>query len=82
MKNKAVIRLEIEFSDPSLCKSVLKALEPEIRNPPSSNVFMDVERKDSKLVIILESGDLGDLRAGVNSILYWFYAMFSSLEKV
>ncbi len=64
---EASVILEFDL-DPSVCSAVSEALQPEIKR--GSEWFVEAEVKmadDGHLKLLLKSGDLDNLRAGVNS---------------
>ena len=68
---------EVEIS---VCnEAVLKALIPEVTNPPPTS-RTSLEVKGSKIVI--KAKDASALRAAVNSFMYWIYSASESLKAV
>jgi len=69
MKSRIVVHLN--FPAEERLKSVLGALEPETKTPPSPRSRVKVEGRGSSLILSFEATDTSALRAAVNSYLRW-----------
>jgi len=69
MKSRIVVRLN--FPAEERLKSVLGALKPETKTPPSFRSRVKVEGRGSSLILSFEATDTSALRAAVNSYLRW-----------
>jgi len=61
---------------------VFKALEPEIKTPPTMRSQAFLEKENSFLILKIEAKDTVALRAAVNAYLRWINSMISVLEVV
>jgi tRNA threonylcarbamoyladenosine modification (KEOPS) complex Pcc1 subunit len=80
MKRCAIIRLN--FQSEKYLKTVLNAMKPETREPPSGRSRTEVEEEDGKLVVGFEAEDTSALRAAINAYLRWIALVQNTLETV
>jgi tRNA threonylcarbamoyladenosine modification (KEOPS) complex Pcc1 subunit len=80
MKANALIRLKLP-SEKHL-EIVFKALEPEVRTPPTMRSQTFLEKENTFLILKIEAKDTVALRAAVNAYLRWINSMTSVLEAL
>jgi tRNA threonylcarbamoyladenosine modification (KEOPS) complex Pcc1 subunit len=80
MKANALMRLK--FPSEKQLEIVFKALEPEVRTPPTMRSQAFLEKENSFLILKIEAKDTVALRAAVNAYLRWINSMISVLEVV
>jgi tRNA threonylcarbamoyladenosine modification (KEOPS) complex Pcc1 subunit len=80
MKANALVRLK--FPSEKQLEIVFKALEPEIKTPPTMRSQAFLEKENSFLILKIEAKDTVALRAAVNAYLRWINSMISVLEVV
>lgn len=64
-------------------KVILKALEPEVRRPPTMRSQATLKAENDLLIIDVRANDTVALRAALNAYLRWIsgiYSVFSTLE--
>jgi len=69
---KYVARIKLEGL---LKEAILRALKPEIENPPPGRSEVRLEGDE----IVISSNDVASLRASINSFLYWIHAQKESI---
>lgn len=80
MKANALVRLK--FPSQKHLEIVLKALEPEVRTPPTIRSQVFLEKDNTFLILKIAARDTVALRAAVNAYLRWINSMISVLEVV
>ena len=80
MKANALVRLK--FPSEKQLEIVFKALEPEIKTPPTMRSQAFLEKENTFLILKIEAKDTVALRAAVNAYLRWINSMISVLEVV
>lgn len=80
MKTNALVRLK--FPSKKHLEIVFKALEPEVRTPPTMRSRAILEKEDTFLVLKIEARDTVALRAAVNAYLRWINSMTNVLETL
>jgi len=80
MKANALVRLK--FPSEKHLEIVFKALEPEIKTPPTMRSQAFLEKENTFLILKIEAKDTVALRAAVNAYLRWINSMISVLEVV
>lgn len=78
MKANALMRLK--FPSEKYLEIVFKALEPEVREPPTMRSKAILEKEGKFLVLKIEAKDTVALRAAVNAYLRWINSMANVLE--
>ncbi|MDI6847469.1 MAG: KEOPS complex subunit Pcc1 [Candidatus Bathyarchaeia archaeon] len=78
MKANALVRLK--FPSEKYLEIVFKALEPEVRKPPTMRSQTILEKEGNFLVLRIEAKDTVALRATVNAYLRWINSMTKVLE--
>jgi len=78
MKTNALIRLK--FSSKKHLEVIFKALEPEVRKPPTMRSRANLEKEGLFLVLKIKAKDTVALRASVNAYLRWINSMRNVLE--
>ncbi len=78
MKANALMRLK--FPSEKHLEIVFKALEPEVRKPPTMRSRAILEKEGKFLVLKIEARDTVALRAAVNAYLRWINSMTKVLE--
>lgn len=78
MKANALMRLK--FPSEKHLEIVFKALEPEVRKPPTMRSRAILEKEGKFLVLKIEARDTVALRAAVNAYLRWINSMANVLE--
>jgi len=69
MRAHIVIRLNLP-SERHIA-TVLRALKPEAKSPPTPRSRVRVDGEGSKLAVCFEASDTSALRAAINSYLHW-----------
>lgn len=69
MKAQAIVRLR--FPSEEILSTVLRALEPETKNMPTSRSRVQMEGTSNELTLKFEARDTSALRAAINSYLHW-----------
>lgn len=78
MKANALMRLK--FPSEKYLEIVFKALEPEVRKPPTMRSQTILEKEGNFLVLRIEAKDTVALRAAVNAYLRWINSMTKVLD--
>lgn len=78
MKANALVRLR--FPSERHLEIIFKALEPEVKKPPTMRSRSILERENNALILKIEAKDTTALRAAVNAYLRWINAMIKVLE--
>ncbi|MCD6446412.1 hypothetical protein J7L49_06480 [Candidatus Bathyarchaeota archaeon] len=78
MKAEAVVRLNLPSE--KFLEVFLKALEPEVKKPPTIRSKAKIEGKGKKLILRIESRDTTALRASINAYLRWINSMLDVLK--
>jgi len=78
MKANALIRLQ--FPSEQRLEIVFKALEPEVRKPPTMRSRAILQKENMFLILKIEAKDTVALRASVNAYLRWINSMANVLE--
>ncbi|MDH5459567.1 MAG: KEOPS complex subunit Pcc1 [Candidatus Bathyarchaeota archaeon] len=78
MKANALMRLK--FPSEKYLEIVFKALEPEVRKPPTMRSQTILEKEGNFLVLRIEAKDTVALRATVNAYLRWINSVTKVLE--
>jgi KEOPS complex subunit Pcc1 len=78
MRANATVRLEIS-SDRQM-KTVLKSLEPEVRDPSSRRSHTSLTKDGVFLVLSIEAKDIVALRATLNSYLRWIDSVLNVFD--
>ncbi len=77
---KANAHLHLKFPSEKYLEIVFKALEPEVRKPPTMRSQTILEKEGNFLVLRIEAKDTVALRATVNAYLRWINSMTKVLE--
>lgn len=77
MKRNAVVRMS--FPSQKHLDTVLKALEPEARKPPTDRSKTTLEKKEVSLVLKIGARDTVALRAAANAYLRWIDSIMKIL---
>lgn len=80
MKANALVRLK--FPSDKHLEIVFKALEPEVRTPPTMRSQAFLEKENTFLILKIEAKDTVALRAAVNAYLRWINSMTNVLEAL
>jgi tRNA threonylcarbamoyladenosine modification (KEOPS) complex Pcc1 subunit len=78
MKVNALVRLK--FPSERHLEIVFKALEPEVRKPPTMRSRAFLEKEGLFLTLKIEARDTVALRAAANAYLRWINSMINVLE--
>jgi len=78
MKVNALVRLK--FPSERHLEIVFKALEPEVRKPPTMRSRVFLEKEGLFLTLKIEARDTVALRAAANAYLRWINSMITVLE--
>ena len=73
MKANALLRLK--FPSKKHSEIIFKALEPEVKTPPTMRSRAFLEKNNSVLILKIEAKDTVALRAAVNAYLRWINSM-------
>jgi len=73
MKANALLRLK--FPSKKHSEIIFKALEPEVKKPPTMRSRAFLEKNNSVLILKIEAKDTVALRAAVNAYLIWIDSM-------
>jgi len=65
------IKCKVSFPNRRYLETVFKALEPEVRKPPTPRSRAFLEKDDTFLILKIEAKDTVALRAAVNAYLRW-----------
>jgi len=77
MKANALARLC--FPSEEYSEIFFKALEPEVRKPPTTRSRAILEKEDDVLILKIEAKDTVALRAAVNAYLRWVSCIYDCL---
>jgi len=83
MKANALLRLK--FPSKKHSEIIFKALEPEVKKPPTMRSRAFLEKNNSVLILKIEAKDTVALRAAVNAYLRWIssiYDCFSTIDSL
>jgi tRNA threonylcarbamoyladenosine modification (KEOPS) complex Pcc1 subunit len=80
MKAKATVRLKL-ISEKKL-RAVLRALEPEAKNPLGARSQASLENEGNLLVLKIEAKDSVALRANLNAYLRWINSILNVFETL
>jgi len=78
MKANAVLR--VKFPSQRHLEIIFKALVPEVRESPTMRSRAFLEKRDTFLILKIESNDTVALRAAVNAYLRWINSMVNVLR--
>jgi tRNA threonylcarbamoyladenosine modification (KEOPS) complex Pcc1 subunit len=81
LKVEASVTLEFTF-DEEICSSIAAALRPEAQQASERFLKTNVEVEGDHLRLMMRSGDLVDLRAGVNSYFNMVRAASETLSSL
>ncbi len=74
--------LAIDLESSSLADILYSAIKPETESVPSDRATVSLSKKDDRLTISINAGDLTALRAAMNSYLAWLSGSIRTVESV
>ena len=74
--------LTIDLEDSNLADILYSAIKPETESVPSDRATASLSKKDSRLTISINAGDLTALRAAMNSYLAWVSGSIRSVADL
>ena len=82
MRSKCSAIIKLEFPSIREAQIFFEALKPETMSPATPRSHVQIERRNSLLLLLFEANDTTALRASLNSYLSWLHLLKSIIEAL
>ncbi len=82
MSTNASATIHLHFNSEKQLKSLLDALAPEAKAPPTHRSVVQLQKEGSTLTLLVVAEDTVALRATLNAYLHWIQSILNVLETV
>jgi tRNA threonylcarbamoyladenosine modification (KEOPS) complex Pcc1 subunit len=82
MSTKAKATIHLKFANQKQLTTLLAALLPEAKAPPTHRSTVKLEKNDCELTLTVEAADTVALRAALNAYLRWINSTLNVIDVV
>lgn len=82
MSNQATATLQLHFTTEKQVNTILNALSPEAKAPPTHRATVKLEKQGCNLTLVVTAEDTVAMRATLNAYLRWINSTLNVIDVV